>query len=168
MEWKLVYDNEMAASITHLETFLSGMETPSRREVVTVDEDLETFLSGMETREQAAPRRPFRTSLKPSLVEWKLGVNPYQAGSLATLKPSLVEWKLNLWRRLRQVPTALETFLSGMETPFAPRGTPDDFCPLKPSLVEWKPAVSLDEASVLRSLETFLSGMETGVDSVQA
>ena len=75
-----------------LETFLSGMETEPQLAVRDQAGDLETFLSGMETIPgvpQASPRRP----LKPSLVEWKLG--------------------LDLSRCLPVY--GLETFLSGME-----------------------------------------------------
>ena len=70
------------------------METSDHLAQHLADGPLETFLSGMETIPgvpQASPRRP----LKPSLVEWKLG--------------------LDLSRCLPVY--GLETFLSGMETP---------------------------------------------------
>ena len=76
-----------------LETFLGGMEicTTPREEDKEV-ENLETFLGGMEI---GTPGGSWRrcTTLKPSLVEWKLRTDLDDSVFDFALKPSLVEWK---------------------------------------------------------------------------
>ena len=55
-----------------LETFLGGMETLADPLLVGGGKALETFLGGMETSIGSSGIVPPAT-LKPSLVEWKLG-----------------------------------------------------------------------------------------------
>ena len=82
-------------------------------------------------------------TLKPSLVEWKRGIDAAYAVHSEALKPSLVEWKRRFFAMLLASSSAL-----------------------KPSLVEWK-LNALDHGLFnLNTLETFLSGMETGVGRV--
>ena len=119
VEWKLITMSTSPTRSASLETFLGGMETryPSIGSLRAAC--LETFLGGMETVHIAAFPGFRRSTLKPSLVEWKLRDTVNYCNVLLALKPSLVEWKHfngttgDVHRR------TLETFLGGMET-YAP------------------------------------------------
>ena len=115
---------------------------------------LETFLGGMET---CAGRRgrSRRSSLKPSLVEWKPSKKIHIKRNGMTLNPSLVEWKhTQVWG---QAPTwdDLETFLGGMETRLSQK-TACGLSSLKPSLVEWKLVGEVRGGEALDSLKPSL------------
>ena len=105
-----------------------------------------------------------KAALKPSLVEWKRGLQDSLEETGKALKPSLVEWKHSGPKVTFPAVGILETFLSGMETrhPYRPRV--DLRQPLKPSLVEWKLELQARGITLADALETFLSGMETLFD----
>ena len=74
VEWKLLYMKSLMYRIKTLETFLGGMETSFHDGGDMRRAGLETFLGGMETSELGAMEGK-GLSLKPSLVEWKLGIH---------------------------------------------------------------------------------------------
>ena len=82
-----------------------------------------------------------RSTLKPSLVEWKPTPEHETTFWLfGSLKPSLVEWKLRTFLPSFAAASPLETFLGGMETRGPTRKRHRQKTALKPSLVEWKQA----------------------------
>ena len=91
---------------------------------------LETFLGGMETFSHLLQEYRLVNTLKPSLVEWKQPEHPAAAAGVEDpLKPSLVEWKRHRNLGIVFLPSALETFLGGMETVGVPQELPDGVPP---------------------------------------
>ena len=71
------------------------METSNTSHYKSFQSHLETFLSGMETQGLGLAELGSEAPLKPSLVEWKHHVRLHDGRGNGTLKPSLVEWKLS-------------------------------------------------------------------------
>ena len=120
-----------------LGNFLSGMETPTKRDHQNPPSPLETSL--VEWKHiPAHSTRPLLSTLETSLVEWKPAYSVRYRVLVPTLETSLVEWKRGKRGIWDSSYFHLGNFLSGMET-----------------------NITIEQGSGKLNLGNFLSGMET-------